>query len=312
MTPISGVRRGSRSPSSRRCGRRGAVPSSRPGRCVEQQPRADVAHLLVDGRARVEQRDRDGQLVDDVAGVGAGVEQHHGVAGDCLAAQDRPVDRRVAAVVRQQRGVKAHAAAPWHGEQLRFDELVPAHHHDQVRSQGPHRRHDVRVVGVVGAHYRHPARRGGPNEVDGTGSPRRPGGRRGHDGGDLDQLAGQQRVEGRSASCTAPMNTTCPRALMMSPPRSSRTNPLSGEGEGRQQGCRAQVGDARGDGGPGRTVRRDEQQMSNAIVSTTSGPHGDRVAARAAGARRGGRPDGRGAFDRRARRATGRRAGRPA
>ena len=91
--------------------------------------------LVVERRAVVGVVDRDRPLVDDVAGVHAGIEVEHRVAGLDLAVDDRPVHRRSAAVARQQARVESDRAESGQREQRLAEQARPADDEDEVGSQ---------------------------------------------------------------------------------------------------------------------------------------------------------------------------------
>ena len=132
MRPSSGRRRGMTVASRSSWRRRGAVPARRRGQVLEQHRGGGVRDLLVERRAVVGILDRDRPLVDDVAGVDAGVEVEHRVPGLGLAVDDRPVHRRSAPVARQQAGVEPDRAEAGQREQGLAEQARPADDEDEV------------------------------------------------------------------------------------------------------------------------------------------------------------------------------------
>ena len=79
--------------------------------------------------------DRRALLAEGVAGVEAFVHFHDGDAGLALVVQDRPLNRRGAAVFRQKRGVNVQAAEARQFEDLSRQDLAVSGYHNQVGSK---------------------------------------------------------------------------------------------------------------------------------------------------------------------------------
>ncbi len=103
---------------------------------------------------RVVGKDRHGVLRDDVAAVrflGHVVERR---AGDALAMQHRPIDRRAAAILGQQRSVHVERAARRQCEQRRLQHPAIVEREDEIGPQRSDLADDLRVVGVVRRDHR--------------------------------------------------------------------------------------------------------------------------------------------------------------
>ncbi len=75
-------------------------------------------------------------LLEDVAGVEAGVDAHGGDAGDGFSVCDRPLDGRCAAVFREQRGVQVDVAERREIEHPLGNDAAVADDDDGVRLEG--------------------------------------------------------------------------------------------------------------------------------------------------------------------------------
>ena len=108
---------------------------------------AHLAHHL--GRGIVAQYWH-GLRIDDIAGVRP---RRHGMerrAGLALTVQHCPVDRRAAAILRQQRAVHVEGAARRDRQQLRAQQLSIVEREQEIGLRGAHLRHTCGRVGVHG------------------------------------------------------------------------------------------------------------------------------------------------------------------
>src|SRR5262249_45017599 len=71
-------------------------------------------------------------LQQDVTGVESFIEQHRSHAGYRLALGNRPLDRRSAAILWQQRGMQVDVAEAWKREHPRRNDPSVAHHDNRV------------------------------------------------------------------------------------------------------------------------------------------------------------------------------------
>ena len=94
---------------------------------LEQQLDADLRHALVQGKGGVVRLDVDRPLGHDVARVGGGGHVMERDAGPRLAVHDHPVERRTAAVRRQQRAVQVERGDPRQRQELGCQEPAVPH-----------------------------------------------------------------------------------------------------------------------------------------------------------------------------------------
>ena len=131
----------------RACGRRSSWPRAevlrharrgagdeRGQHAVERDLGGD-GHLVEHLARRVVGQDRHGGLRDDVAVVGLLGHVVQRGAGLALAVEHRPVDRRAAAVLRQQRSVHVERAAPRRREQRRLQHLPVVEREQEIRRE---------------------------------------------------------------------------------------------------------------------------------------------------------------------------------
>ena len=78
--------------------------------------------------------------------VEAFFEKHRGVAGECVAHGDGPLDGRGAAILRQQRRVQIDAAQPRQRQHPRRNDAAIGHNHNRVRRDGFECSAKLRVV----------------------------------------------------------------------------------------------------------------------------------------------------------------------
>ena len=124
---------------------RGAAMVLRPGRQAAVQPAGDGIrqHFRAESGQDFAQlagidvfRYRDAALQQDIPGIHPFIHQHDGHAGFPFAADDAPLDRRGAAVGRQQRGMDVQAAQGRDAEDVGRQKAPVSGGHDHVRLQG--------------------------------------------------------------------------------------------------------------------------------------------------------------------------------